>query len=261
MTGRVLLLLSLTLLGPGGLAHAGAVNLRWNQCWGDGGAINKNFACDTNLGSHVLVASFVSPYAPFDAMRLESVLDIAVASQVLPAWWHVDADPSSCRRLALSTSIAIPATAVNCADWASGQGVGPFVTLAVDDFAPYRLRLRLSTSTPFGVLTGIVQGQEYFAYQLSLRNLKTVGADACSGCGLGACIGLKSIGLVLPDDGGTMFLAPGFSPGVPGSVDDAVATWQGGGDLLRPRLHHTTDCPAATPVRNSTWGAVKGMYR
>ena len=29
-------------------------------------------------------------------------------------------------------------------------------------------------------------------------------------------------------------------------------TWQGGGG---------TNCPAATPTRNSTWGSVKSLYR
>src|SRR5262245_6411620 len=103
---RALLCFSLTLLGFASLAHAGAVNLRWNQCWGDGGVVNKNFACDTNVGSHVLVASFVPdapvfpPQTPFAAVGLESMLDIAVASPVLPAWWDGPKDPGSSRQLA-----------------------------------------------------------------------------------------------------------------------------------------------------------------
>lgn len=144
-------------------------------------------------------------------------------------------------------------------DWASGQALGPFVTYEVSVFAPYRLRLRLATSMPIGVQAQIVPGQEYFAYQLTLRNLKTVGVDACPGCEPGACVGLKFVCLNRPDNN-AVCMGPGAG-GVAGAVDDGLATWQGGGGLLRERLHHTTDCPAATPVRNSTWGGVKALYR
>jgi hypothetical protein len=35
------------------------LNLRWNECWGDGGVQNLVFACDRITGSGVLVASIV----------------------------------------------------------------------------------------------------------------------------------------------------------------------------------------------------------
>ena len=37
-------------------AQAGTLNLRWNDCFGDGGVVNRMFACDTNSGSETLVA-------------------------------------------------------------------------------------------------------------------------------------------------------------------------------------------------------------
>ena len=39
-------------------AFAG-VNLRWDQCFSDGGVQNKTFACNTNVGVERLVMSLV----------------------------------------------------------------------------------------------------------------------------------------------------------------------------------------------------------
>src|SRR5262249_19873423 len=41
---------------PAGAAEG--VNLRWDQCFGDGGAQFRDFACDTNAGSERIVGSF-----------------------------------------------------------------------------------------------------------------------------------------------------------------------------------------------------------
>jgi len=258
MTRRGLLFLSLTLLGPGSVAHAGSVKLRWDQCWGDGGVMNRNFACDTNVGSNALVGSFVSPVARSDAAGMQGVLDIAVATSQLPAWWHVESSaPAACRYQALTGSLAIPEAAANCEDWAQGHGLGPFVTYEIDLATLYRVRLRLETSVPFGLETEIVPGREYFAFRLTLNNLRTVGGSSCSGCAFGACLALNGITVVCADRGNNVSLHPGIGTG---SVDDGLATWQGGGSITRPGPSYT-DCPRATPVRNSTWGTVKALYR
>src|SRR5690349_1796199 len=55
---RALLLALPALLAVASAAHAAGVSLRWNDCYGDGGVQNKNFACDTNAGSQTLVGSF-----------------------------------------------------------------------------------------------------------------------------------------------------------------------------------------------------------
>jgi hypothetical protein len=63
-------------LGVSSPASAGALNLRWNECWGDGGVQNRVFACDRNTGSEVLVASFV-PRFDFPQMTAdEFVVDL-----------------------------------------------------------------------------------------------------------------------------------------------------------------------------------------
>jgi len=42
---------------------------------------------------------------------------------------------------------------------------------------------------------------------------------------------------------------------------DQLATWQGGGSLTIVNDAGHLICPAATPARSSTWGAVKTLYR
>src|SRR5258706_16367735 len=73
-------------------AHAAAVsppgvNLRWDDCYGDGGASNKNFACDTNSGSERLVCSFElsQPMAQIAAVKV--TWDVRAEGPTLPPWW------------------------------------------------------------------------------------------------------------------------------------------------------------------------------
>lgn len=62
-------------------AHAGqGVNLRWSNCLGDGGTFNRNFACDTNAGSHVLVGSFELGQDMLQVSGQECFIEFAVAS-------------------------------------------------------------------------------------------------------------------------------------------------------------------------------------
>ena len=52
-------LLALALFAAPAARAVEGVNLRWDQCYGDAGAQNKSFACDTNTGTETLLGSFV----------------------------------------------------------------------------------------------------------------------------------------------------------------------------------------------------------
>jgi len=95
-------------------------NLRWHNCFHDGGAANKAFACDTNAGSERLVLSFVLSEPLANVSGVEIAIEVAATSAALPAWWLL-VDPSYCRPQGISITAALPPTAVNCTDWASGM--------------------------------------------------------------------------------------------------------------------------------------------
>jgi hypothetical protein len=148
-------------------------------------------------------------------------------------------------------SAADPADAA-CADWSDGQmfvGIGAYCTslgTCVDHpSAANEVRLKLVEAVPQQFPKSLTPAHEYFAFNLVINNANTVGAGACAGCDVPMCIVFNSINVVA---GATVnrFISTASSPG------SNYVTWQGGAG---------TNCPAATPARNSTWGAVKSLYR
>src|SRR5882672_7888002 len=112
------MLLALT---AGAAAAAPGVNLRWTNCFGDAGQLNRAFACNTNApitANNILVGSFVLAADVLAASGNEIVVDLASSSATLPAWWGFK-NAGTCRTTALSMTFAPPAGTVNCADWAA----------------------------------------------------------------------------------------------------------------------------------------------
>src|SRR5262249_39155322 len=97
-------------------AHAGTLQLRWNACFGDGGVVNRSFACDTNLGSEQLVATFTLP-SPVDSVTtITAFVQIAFQGTTLPAWWEF-AVAGNCRPTSLATVATLPVGASSCIDF------------------------------------------------------------------------------------------------------------------------------------------------
>src|SRR5262245_55026161 len=59
------------------------INLSWDDCGSTGTAV-KTFACDTNVGSHVLVVSFASATGLEQLDGVEAVLDLQTSGTALP---------------------------------------------------------------------------------------------------------------------------------------------------------------------------------
>ncbi len=238
-------------------AHAGVLNMRWDRCWGDGGVMNKNFACDTNVGQQVLVGSFISPVAVPNVISNEIVIDIAVAGATLPPWWSVH-NAATCRLNVLSTAAVPPPGSVACTDWGAGTAIGAFATYTADWFGPSTARATMLTAVLTTNAANIAAGQEYFSFVFRIGNARTVGSPSCAGCTAGACLALKSINLVtLNNLNNTMLTASTDSAG----SDDRLVTWQGGAGVITQPIPGHLNCPRATPTRISTWGAVKSLYR
>ncbi len=248
---KYLLACVLLLLLDASLARAAGVNLRWNDCYGggSGGAQNNAFACLSNDGTHTLVGSFNLDANITQVRRCDAVVDLASASGTLPAWWAFK-NSGTCGVLAAN---GVFGAYTGCEDWSAGTASGALTSYATGARGPNTARLLVSVSVDPVDLQELVSGQEYFSFNVTLNNVGTTGAGACAGCVTPVCIVLNSLQVVRQDGSiGRTLTLPG------NSTDSNYVTWQGGGV---PIVGSASGCPAATPVRNASWGAVKRMYR
>ena len=230
--------------------------LRWNDCHGDGGTVNRSFACDTNAGGETLVGSFVLATDLAQVSGNEIVVDIGFPGTTLPAWWDFK-NPGTCRQGSLGIVFSPPITAVNCTpwDWASGSAVGGLAAYTYESmYWVNRARIKAVSAVPLEGLSYLTAGQEYFAFRLTINHQKTVGLGSCSGCLPGACIYLRSLKLTTPDYHNDLTLFPW-------NTQDGLVTWQNGDGVIQTYRGEIRGCYAATPAKKPTWGEVKSLYR
>jgi hypothetical protein len=249
------------------------VNLRWDNCYGDGGAWNKNFACDTNLGSERLVGSFELDQPLAQRTGMEIVLDLSVAVPILPAWWSFNS--GGCRLSSLSANPILPIGSANCTDWAQGAAAGGLAAYQLGVNGPSTARIIVGFAVPAANAENLDPGQEYFAFTAVINHARTVGTGACGGCDVPVCIFLSEVELTTPPVTGQPNQNVYLDRGANYSGSQWV-TRQNGYPINIERycafplpeaicsLHYTTfNCVLATPTRThgSTWGQVKSLYR
>jgi len=248
------------------------VNLRWDQCYGDGGVWNKSFACDTNTGSDRMVASFeLASDFPEPVAGLEVTMDLA-STISLPAWWQVK-NIGSCRQNSLVASPLLPPGSVNCVDWANGQALGGIsaYNIGAFGFGPKYVHMVMAFAVPASALATLHAGQEYFAFQVVINHAKTVGAGSCAGCSVPAVTFFSSLRITTSTPSSEMLLtrAANWS-------GSQYVSWQNGYpiDVIHDCGMHTGLFSCAFPytkfnvvpydvtnARPSTWGQVKSLYR
>ena len=233
------------------VAHAGGVNLRWDNCASDGGVANQNFACNTNSSNHVAVASFVLPASQSGVSGVEVYFDLSVASVAVPAWWDFTR-PGGCRLNSLSANPTFNPLDLICQDWALGQAVGGLAAYTIGTFGPSTARIVTAVAVATNSAADLQTGPEYFVENLVIGSQKTLGTGACSGCSTPACLALESIRVDTGNTLQTVLTEPA------NGTDSNFATWQGGAGV--PPLPGGA-CPAVVPTRNSTWSSVKSLYR
>jgi hypothetical protein len=256
---RVTLLCGLLLALTATVAAAGpGVGLHWNACLGDGGAVNKNFACNSNNGTNNLVGTFELGAALPGVVGTEIVIDFASAGASLPAWWQFR-NAGTCRQASLVMNATISPLAVNCLDWGQGAAAGGIGAYNVGTRGPNTARLVAALAVAASGAADLEPGTEYFSYNLLINNAKTVGTGSCAGCNTAVCIVFNSINVVPPAP------APGVKLTGPSNGTDAdFATWQGGAGITVPPGPWGpggSGCGGATATTNKTWGAVKSLYR
>jgi hypothetical protein len=226
-------------------ASAGGINLVWNDC--GSGATNKSFRCDTNSGSHLLVASFDPDETIPALIGGSAAVDFQSASPTVPSWWQLAA--GGCRDGALQLDLS--ASSQSCtATWpAPATGSLSYVNCG----SPNRARIQVSWGVPEAQAAQVEPGTEYFAFRLALNNSRTIGSESCAGCEVPVCLVLPAIWLYQPAGMGHHAL---YAPLV-----NQFATWQGGAvggvGCYGPFLL----CPLPTAALNRTWGQIKTLYR
>jgi hypothetical protein len=250
---KVTLLCSILLALSATVASAGpGVNLRWNSCIGDAGAINKTFACSSNTGTNTVVVSFELGADILQSSGQEIVIDLASTAATLPAWWQLK-NAGTCRQNSLVLNPLALASSTNCVDWSSGQASGGIGAYNIGERGPNTARIKIAIAVPASALADLFGATEYYSCSLNINNLKTVGTGSCAGCTDGVCIVFNSIKCTtqVPANDRTI-------TGAANGTDSNYVTWQGGGV---PVVGAVSGCPAATPTKNATWSQVKSMYR
>ena len=226
-------------------AFAAGVRLSWQTCGGDGLIQNRTFACAANTGNSIIVGSYQLDADILQVNGDELVVDlIAQTAPTLPDWWTF-VTPGTCR----TTSLSIAAQdGTNCPDM--------FGLQASMNIAAYQLN-KANGGTPLGtarilcvnavqtsLIVDLTAGQEYGIAKWTINNQKSVGTGACTGCTVPVCIVFNSANITTEGGVSDTKLTTPQNPG------ENMITWQGAG----------ADCNAV-PTRNTTWGAVKSLYR
>lgn len=259
-TRFVLMLFATVLLSaPAAPAIAMGINLSWNDCsLGANAEFHRNFACNTNDGSHVLVASVDPPPGLAELNGMMATIDLTSASCPTPAWWQF-VNSGSCRRTALSAAPAPLEGQVACGDLWQGAVPLTYVAAYLEAFEGNyrRTRIVVSAALPVPVDVAPASGTEYYAFNLVIRNTSTVGTGACAGCDVYVCFLISEVKLIQQAG------APGGSPIIGNPLTSNYAAWQGNtlGGPGCPPIHADPHPPCVTPVMNRTWGQIKGIYR
>ncbi len=253
-------------------AHSAAVtppgvNLRWDNCYADGGAQNKDFACDTNAGSERLVGSFELASSMSGVTGLEIYLHLGSSSASLPAWWQFK-NAATCRQTALAAQFSPPTGSAGCVDWGGASEAGGIGSYLLNTQGPNHALIAMAVAVPAPV--ELAAGQEHYAFTLTINHTKTVGLGACAGCAEPVVIFLSAIRIV-----------PGTNPGVlltdganfmgsrwvswqqafPTNIQQGCQATGGGLFCFNPTTFFDVVLSPPTPNRSSTWGQLKSLYR
>lgn len=217
--------------------------LTWDDCAGGAGISNKDFACDTDDGVHLLYCAFTAGAIVDSILGVEIVVDVQHSSPTLPDWWRFQV--AGCRDGELTADELVPGA--SCPDlWLGAPTTGGLQSYSIG--MPYggnnqaRIRAALNV-VPSSDLKTVDASSMYYAVRLVFENLNTSGG--CPGCAAPACLVLNSMILRRPPQSQDVLLI------APGAGDANRATWQGGVGA---------DCQSV-PSKTMIWGAIKARYR
>jgi hypothetical protein len=248
---KKILLLCAGLLIMSASSALAQIQVRWNDCELDGGAMQKTSTCATNGGVNRLVVSYTPGTSIPDFVSVDGILDLQFDNGPLPPWWEFK-NAGACRQSAAGIGADInvlPNFGTSCFDtWDGGNSATALFTGYAANFNgdPQRARAVFAIARAASNPTAISSGQNYFGWIWQISNASTL---TCAGCADPVAIwapemtlrGVSGVGYSVQSTNAV---------GLVGSPNDghACAGWNNG------------SC-TATPTKVSTWGNVKALYR
>lgn len=248
-TAPLAFLLATLLLGaappPPALAAEG-ISMAWLECPAGNGNANRNSPCTSDVEEHTLFPQFVLATPMDSVLALELVIDIQFSDAVAPAWWRLD--PAGCRAGNLFADTDYSAVGACLDPWSGlGSAAQQSYVVGAPRWGDNQARVLVSSAVPSSAAASLNSTEAYYCCRLRLRSNNTVGVPVCAGCSRPACLVLNSVRLF-------RFSGAGLEETVlatPSAPQSNWTTWQGGSGA---------SC-TLVPVRNTTWGALKGLYR
>ncbi|MGH7741280.1 MAG: hypothetical protein ACRENS_04585 [Candidatus Eiseniibacteriota bacterium] len=234
---------------PGsGVAPLSGISLTWSDCPGGAtAAADYSYACSGNGDVITLVCSITPSQSISNVLGAELVVDIQSPDSALPDWWQLGGMGSGgCRGGVLATDFDFAGNP-GCTDAWNTFGFGGIQEFSVgppDHPLLSQARIKATAAVTSDHALTLSAGVHYGLIKLVISSAGTVGTPACGGCSTPACLVFNSALLrVLPPASDVTV----SNPQAPGSN---WATWQGTG----------ANC-SAVPVRRSSWGSIKTLYR
>lgn len=239
-----LLLLTLT----ASVAAAGGVAMSWGDYCGlsNGGPYNLTWACRNDTTTRIrATCSFMPDESHPDLVGLTVCLAGVSEAATLPDWWQLGT--GGCREGALTLSLdgsAMVGGAEACIDPWAGLATG-----LLGDWVVLGGQFRTTATCTLAQPVSIQAGRKYFACQFRMDARRTTSGE-CIGCLYPLMLAISSIEL---------HFAGGGEPEVldrPYPRDGRCLSYQNTtiwSDLC--------SYYPIVPVRNSTWGQIKSLYR
>jgi hypothetical protein len=262
MTKSLLLAATLLLLTvTTSFAQRGTLSLGWNNCRVNGGGVpNATFACNTNDGEGPLLVGSFTPNASANLQSLNSAylyVDIYQSDTNLNAWWQFTDPPVvGCRSLAFWNLDVRNAAGATC-DRSYWSEVGSPVSVVRWFFPTYRpnhgtLRILVAVNGEWSTRRRRSALAKSRSSRCASRQSGVHGSrlvpDCCSVSPLFRRGGFFQSNF---DNFTIDAVGPGNYPG----DGPKCATWQ-----VTPPV--VDACPNdGSPVRNTTWGSIKSIYR
>ena len=240
------------------------INIRWDNCFSDGGVMNKTFACDTNTGAEQAVMSVQLDTEMLDVVGFEVRVSLKTSDPTLPAWWAFK-NLGSCRRTSLGFVNAAVPPGGSCLDWSLGTAAPGVGAYNVDALGPGSAVIIMATAIGSPLTVALDPVTEYIVGALHIDHAKTVGTGSCGGCTKPVCILFTSLVVSTPVAANNRLLTQGAN-----TTSSQIIHWQNGQlqnlvNSCTDTFHCTTqfDCVNAGPtdVHRNTWGEVKSLYR
>jgi len=258
----VLLALSSRACGAG-VPSPGGFGLAWHDCIGlPGAAQNLDYACEGGGGGNrfSLVVTFTPPVDLGQFVAVSVYLGMRTAQPALPDWWRfADGECRAGRMVFPGSRVGIgTGTTGACIDpWTTGITAGAFQwssdtqidcsRFGCSDYtAPGQGALRIAYARDTAI--PLQAGQRYL---ISPILIDPADPDSCSGCASPACLFVHAVELYqsagqIPPQQDIYYIRE--------THERQYVTWQNGGIT-------GNGCPLEVPVRNTTWGAIKAIYR